>query len=130
MPGARVRYLAEIADTVRGYKQRAVEQARLAREVQQLKATAAMLQTDKPERHRAAEAVDDLAKTARSPARRRTRSKLLAMWPEMQKAYAGDEYVVKIRDKEIRTALVHTTLVGQQDPQGRAADTTRTTARS
>ena len=30
----------------------------------------------------------------------------------MQKAYAGDEYVVKIRDKEIRTALTHTTLSG------------------
>ena len=30
----------------------------------------------------------------------------------MQKAYAGDEYVVKIRDKEIRTSLVHTTLSG------------------
>ena len=38
--------------------------------------------------------------------------KLLAMWPDMQKAYAGDEYVVKIRDKEIRTNLVHTTLSG------------------
>ncbi len=36
------------------------------------------------------------------------------MWPEMRKAYAGDEYVVKIRDKEIRTALVHTTLSGNK----------------
>jgi methylmalonyl-CoA mutase len=25
------------------------------------------------------------------------------MWPDMQAAYAGDDYVVKIRDKEIRT---------------------------
>ena len=32
----------------------------------------------------------------------------------MQQAYAGDEYVVKIRDKEIRTALVHTTLSGNK----------------
>ena len=32
----------------------------------------------------------------------------------MQKAYAGDEYVVKIRDKEIRTALTHTTLSGNK----------------
>jgi methylmalonyl-CoA mutase len=36
------------------------------------------------------------------------------MWPEMQRAYAGDEYVVKIRDKEIRTSLVHTTLSGNK----------------
>jgi methylmalonyl-CoA mutase len=34
------------------------------------------------------------------------------MWPDMKKAYAGDEYVVKIRDKEIRTGLVHETLSG------------------
>jgi isobutyryl-CoA mutase len=111
VPPARVRYLADIADTVRGYKRRALAQARLAREVQQLRATAAMLQTDKPERHRAVEAVTDLATTREAqldPAAR----KLLAMWPEMQKAYAGAEYVVKIRDKEIRTALTHTTLSG------------------
>ena len=36
-------------------------------------------------------------------------------------AYAGDEDVVKIRDKEIRTGLVHTTAQRQQDPQGGAA---------
>jgi len=41
-------------------------------------------------------------------------AKLLAMWPDMVKAYAGDEYVVKIRDREIRTALVHTTLSGSK----------------
>ena len=40
VPGSRSRYLADIADTVRGYKKRAVEQARLAREIQQLRAAA------------------------------------------------------------------------------------------
>jgi len=40
--------------------------------------------------------------------------KLLAMWPDMRRAYAGDEYVVKIRDKEIRTALTSTTLSGSK----------------
>ncbi|MBX3636055.1 MAG: cobalamin-dependent protein [Rubrivivax sp.] len=113
VPAARVRYLADIADTVRGYKRRAREQAKLAREVQQLRASAAMLQTDKPERHRAMEAVNDLAaqREARlDPAAR----KLLAMWPDMLRAYAGDEYVVKIRDREIRTALTHTTLSGNK----------------
>jgi methylmalonyl-CoA mutase len=113
VPGARVRYLADIADTVRGYKRRAVEQARLARAIQQLRATAAMLQTDKPERHRAVEAVNDLAEVREAkldPAARQ----LLAQWPAMQRAYAGDEYVVKIRDREIRTALTHTTLSGNK----------------
>ena len=113
VPGARVRYLADIADCVRGYKQHARAQARTARELQQLRATAGMLQTDKPERHRAVEAVLDLAgeREARLDAHSR---KLLAMWPDMQKAYSGDEYVVKIRDKEIRTTLTHTTLSGNK----------------
>jgi methylmalonyl-CoA mutase len=113
VPAARVRYLAEIADTVRGYKKRAREQARLAREVQQLRASAAMLQADKPERHRAVEAVEDLA-AQREAKLDPAAKKLLAMWPDMVRAYAGDEYVVKIRDKEIRTALTHTTLAGSK----------------
>ena len=43
VPPARVRYLADIAHTVRGYKARARAQARLARERQQLRESARML---------------------------------------------------------------------------------------
>ena len=111
VPAARTRYLAEISDTVRGYKARALAQARLAREVQQLRATAGMLQTDKPERHRAVEAVNDIAEN-RAAQQGAAERKLLAQWPAMQQAYAGDEYVVKIRDKEIRTALTSKSLSG------------------
>ncbi len=113
VPGARVRYLADITDTVRAYKRHALAQSRVARQVQQLRATAGMLQTDKPERHRAVEAVNDIAQTREALLDGHSR-KLLAMWPAMQQAYAGDEYVVKIRDQEIRTALTHTTLSGNK----------------
>jgi isobutyryl-CoA mutase len=111
VPAARTRYLAEISDTVRGYKQRARAQARLAREVQQLKAAAEMLKIDKPGRAPAAEAALDLAghRKARMDSDARA---LLAQWPDMLAAYAGDEYVVKIRDREIRTALVTRSLSG------------------
>ena len=111
VPAARTRYLAEISDTVRGYKKRARAQAQLAREVQQLKAAAAMLTIDKPGRAPAAEAALDLAghRKARMDADARA---LLAQWPDMQTAYAGDEYVVKIRDREIRTALTTKSLSG------------------
>ena len=113
VPGARARYLADIADTVRGYKRNAIAQARLAREIQQLREAARMLTEGKPDKARASEAAIDLA------VKRETRldadaKQLLAMWPQMQQAYAGDEYVVKIRDKEIRTALTHTTLSGSK----------------
>ncbi|MEO6031735.1 MAG: methylmalonyl-CoA mutase family protein, partial [Burkholderiaceae bacterium] len=113
VPGARVRYLADITDTVRRYKAHAHTQARLAREIQQLRAAAAMLAEGKPDKPRASEAAIELAET-RATRLDPAAKKLLAMWPQMQKAYAGDEYVVKIRDKEIRTALTHTTLSGSK----------------
>ncbi|WP_424859790.1 fused isobutyryl-CoA mutase/GTPase IcmF [Tepidimonas sp. HKU77] len=113
VPPQRSRYLAEIADTVRAYKRRVRQQATLAREVQQLRAAAAMLSVDKPQRPKAAEAALELA-TQREQRLDADARKLLQQWPDMQKAYAGDEYVVKIRDKEIRTRLVHTTLSGNK----------------
>ncbi|MBE2243328.1 MAG: cobalamin B12-binding domain-containing protein, partial [Burkholderiaceae bacterium] len=113
VPGARVRYLADIADTVRAYKRHAIAQSRLARELQQLHASADMLQADDATRDGARGTVLRLAQEREARLDPRAK-KLLAMWPQMQKAYAGDEYVVKIRDKEIRTALTHTTLSGNK----------------
>ena len=108
VPPQRVRYLAEIADTVRGYHLYVRGQARLARERQQLQSVRNML---------SAECGRELAELDALLVDRDTRleapaKKLLAQWPDMRKAYAGDEYVVKIRDKEIRTALTHTSLSG------------------
>jgi methylmalonyl-CoA mutase len=111
VPAARTRYLAEITDTVRGYKQHARAQARLAREIQQLRAAAKMLEVGKPDKARAAEAAIDLA-VQREETQDPSARKLVAQWPEMQRAYAGDEYVVKIRDKELRTALTTKSLSG------------------
>ncbi|CAM8671855.1 Sbm Methylmalonyl-CoA mutase, N-terminal domain/subunit [Comamonadaceae bacterium] len=111
VPAARTRYLAEISDTVRGYKKRAKEQARLAREIQQLRESGRMLRESDPDKAGAVQAVADLAEQ-RVERMGVAERKLLAQWPEMQKAYAGDEYVVKIRDKEIRTALTTKSLSG------------------
>ncbi len=113
VPPARTRYLAEIADTVRAYKRRAKAQARLAREVQQLRESARMLKEADAEKVNAVNALGELAAKREAELDAHAR-KLLAQWPDMQKAYAGDEYVVKIRDKEIRTALTHTTLSGNK----------------
>jgi methylmalonyl-CoA mutase len=111
VPAARTRYLAEITDTVRGYKQQARAQARLAREIQQLSETARMLLDDDATRDGAKNTVLRLA-TERTERQDPAAKKLVAQWPEMQKAYAGDEYVVKIRDKELRTALTTKSLSG------------------
>ncbi len=113
VPASRTRYLAEISDSVGGYKARVRAQARLARELQQLRSTAVMLEADDASKDGAKNTVLRLADeraTRQDPAAK----KLLDQWPQMQRAYAGDEYVVKIRDKEIRTNLVHTTLSGSK----------------
>lgn len=107
VPPSRARYLAEIADTVRGYRRHAEAQAVVARERQQLLATRAML----GDTHPSAPALEPLVRERDLKLDARSK-KLLEMWPQMQTAYAGDEYVVKIRDREIRTALTYTTLSG------------------
>ena len=111
VPAARTRYLAEISDTVRGYKQRARAEAKLARELQQLRETARMLHDDDATRDGAKNTVLRLAEE-RMARQNPAATKLLAQWPAMQKAYAGAEYVVKIRDREIRTALITKSLSG------------------
>jgi isobutyryl-CoA mutase len=111
VPAARTRYLAEIAETVRGYKKRARAQARLAREVQQLQEAARMLKADKGESKPAADAALALA-TERKGRLDKDALHLLQQWPDMLRAYSGSEYVVKIRDKEIRTALTTKSLSG------------------
>ncbi len=119
VPPARTRYLAEIADTVRGYRHHASAQSRTARERQQLTATKSMLSSPTPLSRGAASAASggfdsalDALITTRDSALDPRSKKLLEMWPAMQKAYSGDEYVVKIRDREVRTKLTQKTLSG------------------
>ncbi|HYD96745.1 MAG TPA: fused isobutyryl-CoA mutase/GTPase IcmF [Noviherbaspirillum sp.] len=106
VPPARTRYLAEIADTVRGYHRNTAKQVTLARERQHLQEARRMAQAC----GKSAD-LDDLI-SERDNAMDASAKKLLAMWPDMKAAYAGDDYVVKIRDKEIRTRLVQKTLSG------------------
>ena len=117
VPASRTRYMAEIADTVRGYKRGAHAQAVLAREAQQLRSAQRMLAAETPASP--GESLSALAalatgREARLDAHART---LLAQWPEMLQAYAGDEWVQTMRpgtpqEREIRTALTTTSLSG------------------
>src|SRR5467141_2906347 len=107
IPPKRQRYLAEIAETVRAYHQFAFQQSRIARERQQLAATQAMLGKELPEIQSllAGRSLDADA------------TALLDSWPETLKTYSGDEHVVKVRGKEIRTALGSTSLSGTRVPK-------------
>lgn len=107
VPGSRVRYLAEIADSVRGYHKHIGVQVGIARERQSLRTAKSIFEGCKKE----AKDFDELIAWKDGQLDPKAR-KLLEMWPDTVKAYGGDEYVVKIRDKEIRTALTHETLSG------------------
>src|SRR6267143_459234 len=107
IPPKRQRYLAEIAETVRAYHQFAFRQSQIARERQQLAATQAMLGRQVPE-------IDSLIAKRSLDAEVKT---LLDSWPETLKTYSGDEHVVKVRGKEIRTALGGTSLSGTRVPK-------------
>jgi isobutyryl-CoA mutase len=137
VPAARVRYLSEIAETVRAYRRRADEQAQCARERWQL--TEAKRMAMQPSGRNAdpdasatplagarrdaapaggAEAADPLAARLDTLiAERETRlgaseRALLDAWPQTVADYAGEERVITIRGREIRTPLTQTTLSG------------------
>src|SRR3954464_5346241 len=109
VPPQRSRYLAEIAETQRGYHAFAGQQVSLARERQQLAAAKQMLSSPVAE-------LDSLIGKKESALDVEAR-RLLDTWPEAVKAYSGDEQVVKVRDKEIRTALRTTSLSGTKVPK-------------
>lgn len=115
VPPARQRYLAEIAETVRGYREYAEQQSRIARELQQLERSRDMLAESAG--GETLEGVFEVAVESRRRGLSAESHTLLEQWPQMQEQYSGDELVVNIRDREIRTALTTTTLSGTRIPK-------------
>ena len=111
VPSSRVGYLGEIAETLRSYHRFVDEQVKLATERQQLEeakrmARAAGKSADLDELIEEREAqIDPAAK------------KLLASWPALQADYAGDTVAVKVRNRELHTQLISTTLSGTRIPK-------------
>ncbi|MFB4279088.1 MULTISPECIES: fused isobutyryl-CoA mutase/GTPase IcmF [unclassified Nonomuraea] len=106
VPPARVRYLADIAETVRAYHAETLAQAEVARRRQQLAAVRDLLSE---EGAREAERVEgELSDESRA---------LLDGWPAVKERYTADELVVKVRDREIHTPLWRETLSGNRIPR-------------
>ncbi|HUG78285.1 MAG TPA: methylmalonyl-CoA mutase family protein, partial [Burkholderiales bacterium] len=107
VPPNRARYLAEIAEGLRGYHAHAAAQAKLARERQQLA---------EAKRMSGLEALEPLV--ADKDARLDANSKqLLASWPETLKSYAGEQFISSVRERELRTKLRVKTLSGTSIPK-------------
>jgi methylmalonyl-CoA mutase len=109
VPSARVRYLAEIAEAVRSYLARSDAQAQIAREVQQL-SEAGRLLSAVGKAGAEAEALSASRAEHLDPELKRQ----LAEWPALKARYEAEDFVVKVRDKEIRTALTSTSLSGSK----------------
>ena len=97
VPTPRVRYLAEIAETLRSYHAHRAAGRHRPRERQALRTSkncSRLRQT--------ANDFDELISWKDGEQSDPKAKKLLDMWPDTVKGLRGDEYVVKIRDKEIR----------------------------
>lgn len=107
VPPARQHYLSEIVETVRNYLAQVESQAGIAGELQQLSEAKRLLQ----EAGKDAEGLDSLIAT-RAGALEPDFRALLEDWPRVRAAYGGEEFVEKIRDREIKTSLYCTSLSG------------------
>jgi isobutyryl-CoA mutase len=105
VPSSRVRYLADVADAVRGYHRATAEQADVVRRRQHLQTAAALLSGE------AAGQAADLAAAAEGALLPAVRDQL-EQWPARVEEYSGDELVYTVRGKEIHTPLTRTTLSG------------------
>ena len=107
VPAERARYLAEIAEAVREFHQFIARQTRIARERQALRIAQGLFakagQPTAPFNPLIADKGAELDPAA---------AKLLESWPTTQQLYAQPEYVVKIRDREMRTKLTSESLSG------------------
>ena len=112
VPGSRVRYLAEIADTVRGYKQHARAQAKIAREIQHLREAERMLDA-------AGTTADGLSqqRSKREQHLNAESRRLLSEWPDTVAQYRGDTYTYTVRGKEYSVPLTRTSLSGLRIPR-------------
>ncbi len=107
VPTNRVRYLAEITETVRGYHARTEQLAEAARRLQRVEAVRAELGEDENP------GVDGLLEQARKGVPHELADQI-AGWPAVVEAYSGDEQVVVVRDKEIHTSLTRESLSGNK----------------
>jgi methylmalonyl-CoA mutase len=103
LPPNRVRYLAEITETVRGYRGETRRWAELARRRQHLRTAREIV--GEP----VAAALEEAEQALPAPA-----AALLDTWPATVADYSGDELVVSVRDRELRTALTRETLSGNR----------------
>jgi isobutyryl-CoA mutase len=111
VPPARSRYLADVAETVREYHRRTGEQVGAARRRQALRTSRELL----ADAGSSTDAIEPLLADAERDLDAESHA-LLDGWPATVETYTGDEHVVTVRDREIRTAVTDVSLSGTHVP--------------
>jgi methylmalonyl-CoA mutase len=112
VPSDRVRYLAEITDTVRGFHAETERLAEAADRAQRLATVSAEL----ADAGHDASGVDELLTAARKALPAEVADQV-ERWPAVVESYSGDEQVVRVRDREIVTTLTRESLSGTKVPR-------------
>ena len=113
IPPARVRYLSEIAETIRGYGHWVEDQSRLADRLYGLKeAITAVQSANRPDSDKIAQELEALYTQLSLDLDPRNRQ-ILDGWADKKAQYAGEEYVYQVRGRDIRVptrteSLAHT----------------------
>ncbi len=115
IPIDRYHYLREIAATVRDYHKKSEQQVELARRLFQLEGAVETVHEKAPN-DALTDSLQSLADGIREELTAESK-RILANWEQLKEAYAGEEFVTKIRDKELRTALTTTSLSGLKIPK-------------
>ncbi len=117
IPPARTRYLSEIAENNRQYDRWVERQATIARKLYGIRLAMESVQALPP-----AQQSDILAKLQAAYTEWEKDldgqcKRILEGWPEKRAAYAADEFVFKVRDREIRTKTFTTSLSHTRIPR-------------
>ncbi|WP_394140620.1 fused isobutyryl-CoA mutase/GTPase IcmF [Cytobacillus oceanisediminis] len=115
IPNEQRYYLREVSDTVRGYHKKAEEQAELARKLFQLEG--ALLAVKEQEGNDEVIASLEAIKGAAEDRLTAETKNILKGWDSLKEKYSGEQFVTKIRDKEIVTVLKTKSLSGLSIPK-------------
>jgi methylmalonyl-CoA mutase len=117
IPPERIRYLSEIADTIRKYHQQTGDQGRSLRKIWHLKETLSTIgENDDEDSPALLSRLNDEIKKAEDALEQETLDSINE-WEEIKDAYNKDELVYTVRDREIRVPLYSETLSHTRIPK-------------
>lgn len=112
IPPEKIHYLREISETVRNYYKHVDGQTELASKMYQVNGTIESIDENN-------ELIESLKKLQTSLEKKLTieTKQLLQLWKQMKETYTKDEFVIKVRNKEMITKLNTTSLSGLPIPK-------------